>query len=85
MPLSLFTDRVRTGAYLARFCFIGAMITYFLFVSQYLQDVQGWTALQAGLAADDHGQLSGRGRGPPPHFENGRRPDDGRRTRAERS
>ena len=26
------------------------MITYFLFVSQYLQDVQGWTALQAGLA-----------------------------------
>ena len=50
MPLSLFTDRVRTGAYLARFCFIGAMITYFLFVSQYLQDVQGWTALQAGLA-----------------------------------
>jgi EmrB/QacA subfamily drug resistance transporter len=50
MPLSLFTDRVRTGAYLARFCFIGAMITYFLFVSQFLQDVQGWTALQAGLA-----------------------------------
>jgi EmrB/QacA subfamily drug resistance transporter len=50
MPLSLFADRVRTGAYLARFCFIGAMITYFLFVSQFLQDVQGWTALQAGLA-----------------------------------
>jgi len=27
MPLGLFTDRVRVGAYLARFCFIGAMIT----------------------------------------------------------
>jgi hypothetical protein len=26
------------------------MITYFLFVSQFLQDVQGWTALAAGLA-----------------------------------
>jgi predicted MFS family arabinose efflux permease len=50
MPLSLFTDRVRTGAYLARFCFIGAMITYFLFVSQFLQHVQGSTALQAALA-----------------------------------
>ena len=50
MPLTLFSDRVRTGAYLARFCFIGAMITYFLFVSQYLQNVQGWSALQAGLA-----------------------------------
>lgn len=50
MPLHLFADRVRTGAYLARFCFIGAMITYFLFLSQFLQDVQGWTALAAGLA-----------------------------------
>ena len=50
MPLHLFADRVRTGAYVARFCFIGAMITYFLFVSQFLQDAQGFTALQAGLA-----------------------------------
>lgn len=50
LPLRLFTDRVRVGAYLARFCFIGAMITYFLFVSQFLQDVQGWAALAAGLA-----------------------------------
>lgn len=49
LPLHLFASRVRTGAYLARACFIGAMITYFLFLSQVLQDAQHRTALVAGL------------------------------------
>ena len=50
MPLHLLADRVRTGAYLTRFAFIAAMITYFLFVSRLLQDAWGWSALAAGLA-----------------------------------
>jgi predicted MFS family arabinose efflux permease len=50
MPLRLFASRERAGAYAARFLFIGAMISYFLFVSQFLQGVRGWSPLQAGAA-----------------------------------
>lgn len=50
MPLSLFADRERVGAYVARLLFIGAMMGFFLFTSQYLQDERGFTALAAGLA-----------------------------------
>ncbi|WP_154796003.1 MFS transporter [Occultella kanbiaonis] len=50
MPLSLFASRERSGAYLARMLFIGAMMGFFLFTSQYLQDERGLTALAAGLA-----------------------------------
>jgi EmrB/QacA subfamily drug resistance transporter len=50
MPLRLFASPERAGAYSARFLFIGAMITYFLFLSQFLQGVYGYTPLQAGLA-----------------------------------
>lgn len=38
----------RTG-YLARFCYLAAMIGFFYFVTQLLQDVFGWNPLQAGL------------------------------------
>jgi hypothetical protein len=48
MPLALFTDRVRTGAYLARMLYLGAMIGFFYFTTQLLQGVLGFTALQAG-------------------------------------
>ena len=50
LPLRLFASRQRTGAYLARMLFIGGMISYFLFLSQFLQGARGFSALQAGAA-----------------------------------
>ncbi|MFD4368632.1 MFS transporter [Rhodococcus sp. NPDC058521] len=50
LPLSLFADRERVGAYLSRGLFIGAMMCFFLFTSQYLQDARGFSALAAGCA-----------------------------------
>ncbi|MEN2741022.1 MFS transporter [Microbacterium sp. X-17] len=50
MPLRLFASRLRTGAYLTRLLYLGAMIGFFFFTSQYLQEVLGFTPLQAGLA-----------------------------------
>lgn len=49
-PLSLFASRVRSGALLARmFLFAGALGAFF-FLTQYLQDVLGFSPIQAGLA-----------------------------------
>jgi EmrB/QacA subfamily drug resistance transporter len=50
MPLHLFASRVRTGAYLARMLYLGAMIGFFYFTTQFLQGVLGYSALQAGIA-----------------------------------
>lgn len=50
MPLRLFADRRRTGAYLVRFLYLGAMIGFFFYTTQYLQGVLGFSPLQAGLA-----------------------------------
>ena len=50
MPLRLFADRVRAGAYTARFLFNGVLVSWFFFMTQYLQGVSGFTPLQAGLA-----------------------------------
>lgn len=49
LVLRLFSDRERVGAYLARALFLGAMMGFFIFTSQYLQDVWHWTPLAAGL------------------------------------
>lgn len=49
MPLRLFTSRRRTGAYLARFLYLGAMIAFFYFSTQFMQTVLGFNPLQAGL------------------------------------
>jgi EmrB/QacA subfamily drug resistance transporter len=49
MPLRLFRHRERMGAYAARFLFLGAMVTFFFFTTQYMQGVLGFTALEAGL------------------------------------
>ena len=38
------------GAYLARLLYLGAMIGFFYFGNQYLQDVLGFTAVEAGVA-----------------------------------
>jgi EmrB/QacA subfamily drug resistance transporter len=50
MPLRLFASRERTGAYLTRFLYLGAMIGFFYFTTQYLQGTLGFTPLEAGLA-----------------------------------
>ena len=49
MPLRLFRSRRRTGAYVARFLYLGAMIGFFFFTTQFLQEVLGFNPLQAGL------------------------------------
>lgn len=48
MPLRLFASRERTGAYIVRLLFLGAMIGFFYFSSQFMQGVLGFTPLQAG-------------------------------------
>ncbi|MFL5862565.1 MAG: MFS transporter [Solirubrobacteraceae bacterium] len=50
MPLRLFSCRERAGAYAARFLFNGALLSFFFFMTQYLQGVTGDTPLKAGLA-----------------------------------
>lgn len=50
MPLRLFASRERSGAYLARLLFVGAMMGFWFFVSQFLQDVRGMNPMQTGLA-----------------------------------
>jgi EmrB/QacA subfamily drug resistance transporter len=49
MPLRLFADRRRTGAYLTRALYLGAMIGFFFFTTQLMQGVFGFSALQAGF------------------------------------
>ncbi len=49
MPLRLFGSRVRSGAYATRLLYMGAMIGFFYFTTQFLQDALGFTPLQAGL------------------------------------
>jgi EmrB/QacA subfamily drug resistance transporter len=49
MPLRLFRSRERSGAYAARLLYLGAMIGFFFFTTQYLQDALGFTPLEAGL------------------------------------
>jgi EmrB/QacA subfamily drug resistance transporter len=49
-PLRLFASRERTGAYVARVLFVGAMFGMFFFLTQYLQGVKGYSPLQAGVS-----------------------------------
>ncbi|MEU9794685.1 MFS transporter [Streptomyces sparsogenes] len=50
VPLRLFASRERSGAYVTRMLYMGAMIGFFFFTAQFVQSVYGWTPLQAGLA-----------------------------------
>jgi EmrB/QacA subfamily drug resistance transporter len=50
MPLRLFASRERAGAYLARVLFLGAMMGFWFFMTQYLQGVIGFGPFQAGAA-----------------------------------
>lgn len=49
IPLRLFDDRRRWGAYAARALYLGAMMGFFFFTTQLMQSVFGFTAFQAGL------------------------------------
>jgi EmrB/QacA subfamily drug resistance transporter len=49
LPLRLFADRRRSGAYAARGLYLGAMMGFFFFTTQLLQSSLGFTAFQAGL------------------------------------
>ena len=50
LPLRLLADRRRAGAYAARFLFNGVLVSFYFFMTQYLQGVSGYTPLEAGLA-----------------------------------
>lgn len=50
LPLRLLTHRTRAGAYAARMLFLGGMIGFWFFTTQYLQEVLGFTASEAGMA-----------------------------------
>ena len=50
MPLHLFASRERAGAYAARLLFLGAMVPFWFFTTQFLQSVAGYSPVEAGLA-----------------------------------
>jgi predicted MFS family arabinose efflux permease len=50
IPLRLFASRQRSGAYLGRFLMVCGNFSLFFFIPQYLQNVLGFSSLEAGLA-----------------------------------
>lgn len=50
LPLRLFASKERCGAYLARMLFLGGMVGFWFFSTQYLQEVMGYGPMKAGLA-----------------------------------
>jgi hypothetical protein len=48
-PLALFADRTRSGAYLARMLLIAGMTGMFFFLTQFMQDVLGYSPLATGF------------------------------------
>ena len=50
VPLHLFANRERSAAYAARLLFIGAMIGFFFFITQFMQVVSGYRPAVTGLA-----------------------------------
>ena len=49
VPLRLFANRERTTAYVVRFLFLAAMIGFFFFTTQYLQEQRHYSASLTGL------------------------------------
>jgi predicted MFS family arabinose efflux permease len=49
MPLRLVLDRARGGGYAARFLFNAVLVSFYFFLTQYLQGVMGYSPLEAGL------------------------------------
>jgi hypothetical protein len=50
MPLRLVASAERSGAYAGRILFLGAMLGFWFFKTQYLQSVKGYSPLEAGVA-----------------------------------
>lgn len=50
LPLSLFKNRIRSGAYVARLLFMMAMLPFWFFLPQMMQAQYGFSALQSGMA-----------------------------------
>ncbi|MFC6163777.1 MFS transporter [Lactiplantibacillus dongliensis] len=50
MPLRLFADRERIGAYLGRFLYLGSMLGFWFITPQLMQNQLGFSALMAGVA-----------------------------------
>jgi len=50
MPLRILGDRSRTGAYLVMLCLATAMFGVFFFLTIFVQEVLGYSALRSGLA-----------------------------------
>jgi len=50
MPLRLFTDRERIGAYVGRFLYLGAMMGFWFITPQLMQNQLDFSALMAGVA-----------------------------------
>ena len=49
MPLRLFASRERAAAYVARMLFLGAMVGFWFFTTQFMQIVLGFSPFAAGL------------------------------------
>ncbi len=49
LPLHLFKSRERSVAYISRFLFLGAMVSFFFFSTQFMQRVLLMTPVEAGL------------------------------------
>jgi EmrB/QacA subfamily drug resistance transporter len=49
-PLRLFADRGRSGSYVARLFLVAGMFGMFFFLTQFLQDVLGFSPLRTGVA-----------------------------------
>ncbi|UHD46413.1 MFS transporter [Aureimonas altamirensis] len=50
LPLRLFASAERSAAYIARMLVVGAIVAFFYFTTQFLQQVLGYSPLWAGLA-----------------------------------
>ena len=50
VPLRLFRDRNRASSYAARLFLVAGMFGMFYFLTQFLQDVLGFSPIRAGLA-----------------------------------
>jgi EmrB/QacA subfamily drug resistance transporter len=50
LPLRLFRSRERAGGYAGRLLFLGGMLSFWFFTTQYLQGVLGFSPLETGFA-----------------------------------
>jgi len=50
MPLHIFKDRNRAGSYVIMLCLAAAMFATFFFITQFVQNILGYSPLKAGFA-----------------------------------